>query len=136
MIKSLDPAARKELEEYIEAREKAAFARGWAECLAEKMGVGSRAAPETQPSNLGAHPLMKQLPRGVPKMMIEEFLATIGARAIAQIEIIREIKATKGIRLKSSSVSRSLVALADEGKIEEVKGTKTWRTVTRLRSVT
>jgi hypothetical protein len=140
MVKSLSPAERKEWEEYIEAREKAAFAKGWAACLAEKMGLGASATDEApilkNSPTLGPHTEMKQLPRGVARMVVEEYMATIGARAVAQIEIIREVKTTNGIRLKCTSVARALTALMDEGKIEEVKGTKTWRTVTRLRSVT
>jgi hypothetical protein len=136
----MDPTTLKAWEEYIEARERAAFQKGWAACLAAKMGLGggedqpAKTEPVATPSpQFGS---MRQLPRGVPKMMVAEYMATIGGRAVAQIEIIRDIKASKGIRLKPSSVARALTALSDEGVIEEVPGTKAWRKLTKLRSVT
>jgi hypothetical protein len=39
--------------------------------------------------------------------MVTEYLETIGTRAVAQIEVIHGVKASKGISLKPSSVARA-----------------------------
>ena len=130
MIKSMDEKTRRELEEYIAAREKVAFAQGWAACLTEKMGLGSAdtgPALEHIPSaaGTGTYAPMKQLPRGVPKMLVAEFMSALGARHVSQIEIIREIKAEKGVRLTSSSVARALLALSDKKGKQKKSGKRT-----------
>jgi hypothetical protein len=76
-------------------------------------------------------PAVTQLPRGVSAKLIEETFETAAPRALSQLQIIRTAEARDGTKLAYSSMRRVIDRLVQEGKIEQVPGTKTWRYLPR-----
>jgi hypothetical protein len=77
-----------------------------------------------------------QMARGMPKVLVADYMASVGTRAVTQTDIIRDIKSKKNVRLRMTSVRRALDALEDAGDVERIRDTKAWRAVPKLRSVT
>jgi Fe2+ or Zn2+ uptake regulation protein len=72
----------------------------------------------------------------MPKVLVADYMASVGTRAVTQTDIIRDIKSKKNVRLRMTSVRRALDALEDAGDVERIRDTKAWRAVPKLRSVT
>jgi hypothetical protein len=135
MARELDPKTRQEIEELIQARENAAYAKGYADAIAAKIGgqfsgvsaVASAGEIRGAKTAGDSRADKSQLPRGIAINMVEEYLASIAPRAVAQIEMIRNIKMNTKVRLPTTTLRRAIDALTDSGVVEQVKGTKAWR---------
>lgn len=93
---------------------------------------------EIKPAKTGRRAVRKlddRMPRGGALTLVREYMAANGGQAVPHAQIIRNIKDTKGIRLKETSLRRALERLQDEGAVEQMPDTRAWRAVKRLRSV-
>jgi hypothetical protein len=131
----MDPKTRREFLELLEAEHRAGYAEGYAAAKREVvLGAETLVAPPVSPKNAVAeeYRTARQVTRGVTVKMIETHMATANPkRDLGNFELIREIKASTGIKLSETSVARAMRELAERGIVQRVPNTKAWRYVFR-----
>ncbi|MSP48387.1 MAG: hypothetical protein EXQ95_03560 [Alphaproteobacteria bacterium] len=124
------------------------FSQGYAAAIIEMENLAAdakSATPKASPAGISvsaktAAPLARtssspppngdyvpRLPRGRTRRLVQDFLEGIAPKAAGATEIQHGVRKASGVSVPGTSIRRCLEALREEGAIEEVDDTRTWR---------